>query len=174
MGILKKIKDYVITTQIITIDDLETKNFKKEEWFQTNTGLENTPKLGVLTCLLHTSKKINLCNDALLKKYKAKIKLNSAYRSPAVNKKVGGSPSSRHMQGLASDIDIIDENLKEMTPINGAKLLIDILTENKISFDKILIERGCIHIQFNLDEKKDEKSVGFAELINGKWVVKNA
>jgi hypothetical protein len=124
--------------------------------------------------LIYTSKKINLCNDALLKKYKAKIKLNSAYRSPAVNKKVRGSPSSRHMQGLASDIDIIDENQKEMTPKDGAKLLIDILTENKISFDKILIEKGCIHIQFNLDEKKDEKLVGFAELINGKWEVKNA
>jgi zinc D-Ala-D-Ala carboxypeptidase len=173
MGILKKIKDFVISTQIITIDDLETKNFKKEEWFKTNTGLDNTPKLGILTCLLYTSKKINLCNDALLKKYKAKIKLNSAYRSPAVNKKVKGSPSSKHMQGLASDIDIIDENQKEMAPKDGAKLLMDILSENKISFDKILIERGCIHIQFNLDEKKDDKSFEFAELINGEWVTTN-
>ena len=77
------------------------------------------------------------------------------------------------MQGLASDIDIIDENQKEMAPADGAKLLIDILSENKISFDKILIERGCIHIQFNLEEKKDENSVGFAELINGEWVVTN-
>jgi len=174
MGILKKIKDFVITTQIITIDDLETKNFKKEEWFQTNTGLDNTPKLGILTCLLHTSKKINLCNDALLKKYKAKIKLNSAYRSPAVNQKVGGSPTSKHMQGLASDIDIIDENKKEMAPKDGAKLLIDILKENKISFDKVLIERGCIHIQFNLNDKDNKNFVGFAELINGEWVVTNA
>jgi hypothetical protein len=58
MGILKKIKDFIITTQIITVDDLETKNFKKEEWFKTNTGLDNTPKLGILTCLLH---KENYC-----------------------------------------------------------------------------------------------------------------
>ena len=49
----------------------------------------------------------------------------------------------------------------------------DILSENKISFDKILIERGCIHIQFNLDEKKDDKSFKFAELINGEWVTTN-
>jgi len=174
MKILKKIKDFVITTQIITIDDLETKNFKKEEWFKTDTNLDNTPKLGILNCLIHTSKKINLCNDALLKKYKAKIKLNSAYRSPAVNQKVGGSPTSKHMQGLASDIYIIDENQKEITPKDGAKLLIDILKENKISFDKILIEKRCIHIQFNLNDKDNKNFVGFAELINGEWVVKNA
>lgn len=30
--------------------------------------------------------------------------LNSAYRSPEVNKAVGGSPTSDHMRGLAADI----------------------------------------------------------------------
>jgi len=46
--------------------------------------------------------------------------------------------------------------------------------KNKISFDKILIEKGCIHIQFNLNDKDNKNFVGFAELINGEWVVTNA
>jgi hypothetical protein len=165
MGILKKIKDFVISTQIITIDDLETKNFKKEEWFKTNTGLDNTPKLGILTCLIYTSKKMQAIKDAI----NLPIAITSGYRTPAVNKAVKGSPSSKHMQGLACDFYIIGKGIEE-----GGKIVANACKNNKISFDKILIERGCIHIQFNLEEKKDDNSVGFAELINGEWVVTNA
>lgn len=32
------------------------------------------------------------------------IIINSAYRTPSYNKKVGGSPKSQHMQGMAADI----------------------------------------------------------------------
>ena len=40
--------------------------------------------------------------------------------------------------------------------------------------DKILIENGCIHIQFQLIEKLNQNFVGFAKLVNGKWIVKKA
>jgi len=165
MGILKKIKDFVISTQIITIDDLETKNFKKEEWFKTNTGLDNTPKLGILTCLIYTSTKMQKIRDAI----NLPIDITSGYRTPEVNKAVKGSPSSRHMQGLACDFYIIGKDIEE-----GGKIVANACKKNKISFDKILIEKGCIHIQFNLEEKKDDNFVGFAKLINGEWVVTNA
>jgi hypothetical protein len=165
MGILKKIKNFIITTQIITIDDLETKNFKKEEWFKTNTGLDNTPKLGILTCLIYTSKKMQAIRDAI----NLPIAITSGYRTPEVNKAVNGSPSSKHMQGLACDFYIIGKDIEE-----GGKIVANACKKNKISFDKILIEKGCIHIQFNLQEKKDDNLVGFAKLINGEWVVTNA
>lgn len=35
--------------------------------------------------------------------------INSAYRSPAYNKKVGGAPGSQHMQGKAFDVQITKE-----------------------------------------------------------------
>jgi len=165
MGILKKIKDFVITTQIITIDDLETKNFKKEEWFKTNTGLDNTPKLGILTCLIFTATKMQKIRDAI----NLPINITSGYRTPEVNKAVKGSRSSRHMQGLACDFYIIGKDIEE-----GGKIVANACKKNKISFDEILIERGCIHIQFNLNDKNNKNFVGFAELINGEWVVKNA
>jgi len=165
MGILKKIKDFVTTTQIITIDDLETKNFKKEEWFKTNTGLDNTPKLGILTCLIYTATKMQKIRDAI----NLPIDITSGYRTPEVNKAVKGSLSSRHMQGLACDFRIIGKDIEE-----GGKIVANACKKNKISFDKILIEKGCIHIQFNLNDKDNKNSVGFAELINGEWVVTNA
>lgn len=34
------------------------------------------------------------------------VKINSAYRTPAYNKKVGGATNSQHMQGIAADIKI--------------------------------------------------------------------
>ena len=165
MGILKKIKDFVISTQIITIDDLETKNFKKEEWFKTNTGLDNTPKLGILTCLIYTATKMQKIRDAI----NLPIDITSGYRTPEVNKAVKGSLSSRHMQGLACDFYIIGKDIEE-----GGKIVANACKKNKISFDKILIEKGCIHIQFNLNDKDNKNFVGFAELINGEWVVTNA
>lgn len=38
--------------------------------------------------------------------YGAPIKINSGCRCKIYNKSIGGSPRSRHMEGLAADIDI--------------------------------------------------------------------
>lgn len=45
------------------------------------------------------------------------IKINSGYRSPTYNKRIGGSPNSQHMKGTAADIVI-----KELTPKQVAVL----------------------------------------------------
>lgn len=154
-----------ISDSIITLDDLETKNFKKEDWFKTNTGLDNTPKLGALTALLHTSKKMQQIRDAI----DMPIFITSGYRSQLVNTKIGGSPTSKHMQGLACDFNVVNKS-----PEEGARIVINACEKNKISFDKILIESSCIHIQFQLTEKLNQNFVGFAKLINGKWIVNKA
>ena len=161
----KKKKEVKISTSIITIDDLETKNFKKEEWLQADEKLDNTPTLGVLNCLVHTSRKMQKIRDAI----NLPIKITSGYRSKLVNLKVGGSPTSKHMQGLACDFNVINKS-----PEEGAKIVLKACEKNEISFDKILIEKGCIHIQFQLTEKLNQNFVGFAKLINGKWIVNKA
>ena len=154
-----------ISDSIITLDDLETKNFKKEDWFKTNTGLDNTPKLGALTALLHTSKKMQQIRDAI----DMPIFITSGYRSQLVNTKIGGSPTSKHMQGLACDFNVVNKS-----PEEGARIVINACEKNKISFDKILIESSWIHIQFQLVEKLNQNFVGFAKLVNGKWIVNKA
>ena len=106
----RKKKEVEVSTSIITLDDLETKNFKKEEWLKTNTGLDNTPALGVLNCLLHTSRKMQQIRDAI----NLPIEITSGYRSKLVNLKVGGSPTSKHMQGLACDFNVINKSPEEI------------------------------------------------------------
>ena len=44
--------------------------------------------------------------------YNRAMNVNSWYRSPTYNKKVGGSPKSQHMQAIATDIDLPDEYFK--------------------------------------------------------------
>jgi hypothetical protein len=161
----RKKKEVEVNTSIITLDDLETKNFKKEEWLQTDTGLDNTPTLGVLNCLLHTSRKMQQIRNAI----NLPIEITSGYRSKLVNLKVGGSPTSKHMQGLACDFNVINKS-----PEEGAKIVLKACKKNEISFDKILIEKGCIHIQFQLTEKLNQNFVGFAKLVNGQWIVNKA
>jgi hypothetical protein len=38
--------------------------------------------------------------------YSRSMPINSGYRTPAYNKKVGGSPNSQHLNGIATDISL--------------------------------------------------------------------
>ena len=38
--------------------------------------------------------------------FNAPVTINSAYRTPAYNRKVGGAKASRHMRGVAADITV--------------------------------------------------------------------
>ena len=63
--------------------------------------------------------------------------INSGYRSPAVNKAVGGVPSSNHLTGCAVDIHVI--GIEQL--IRYAAILLDISDEWKEDFDELLLER---------------------------------
>jgi len=64
-----------------------------------------------------------------------------------------------HLASIANDNAAdIDPNLTWETSCLGTKILCDFAKKNKISFDKILIEKGCIHIQFNLNDKDNKNS----------------
>ena len=66
------------------------------------------------------------------------IIINSAYRSPAVNKAVGGVATSNHLTGCAADIRVAGiEQLIRYTTI-----LLDISDESQEDFDELLIERS--------------------------------
>lgn len=76
-------------------------HFSFKELIHTDTGLDNTPScdshLGNLATLWLTL-------NYLREEFGKPIIVNSAYRTPAVNKKVGGAKRSLHMQGRAADI----------------------------------------------------------------------
>ena len=65
------------------------------------------------------------------------IIINSGFRSEAVNKAVGGSPSSNHLTGCAVDIRVC--GMEQL--LRYAVLLLDISDESKEDFDELLIEK---------------------------------
>ena len=84
-----------------------TKNFTLHEMTKSETalryGMANEPsqkEIGNLQVL---------CEEVLQKVrdyYGMGVKVNSGYRHPLVNSKVGGSPTSDHCKGFATDIEI--------------------------------------------------------------------
>lgn len=65
----------------------------------TNTGLYNIPPEHVLNNLKKLAEGLELLSSQI-----GPFKIASGYRSPEVNAAVGGSPTSRHLQGEAVDI----------------------------------------------------------------------
>ena len=77
----------------------------------------------------------------------APIVINSGYRSPAVNKAVGGAPTSNHLTGCAADIRV--SGMEQA--LRYAVILLDISDESREDFDELLIERnarGAIWLHF--------------------------
>ena len=75
------------------------------------------------------------------------IIINSGYRSPAVNKAVGGVPTSNHLTGCAADIRVA--NMEQL--IRYAIILLDYADETGQEFDELLVERnrfGAIWLHF--------------------------
>lgn len=89
-------------------------HFTFEELTSTQTGLYNTPvtdsHLANLATLWNT---LNYIRE----QFGRPIVINSAFRSPEVNKQVGGAKRSLHMQGRAADIRCAPEHMPELWKI---------------------------------------------------------
>lgn len=78
-----------------------SKNFTLRELTKTNTGIQNNPsEIEIERLRLLCEKVLQPLRD----KFGHPIIVNSGYRSPLVNKAVGGVPSSHHVRAEAVDI----------------------------------------------------------------------
>jgi len=70
--------------------------------------------------------------------------INSAYRSPEHNAKVGGKPTSSHLKGLAVDIKAKDSTTRG--------IILDAL--RMVGFNRIGIAKSFIHVDLDLEKSK--------------------
>ena len=88
------------------------------------------------------------------------IRINSGYRSPQLNKRIGGVPTSNHLTGCAVDIRV--ENMEQL--IRYAAILLDYADESHQDFDELLIERnryGAIWLHFAVRASGNRRKVMF-------------
>ncbi len=68
--------------------------------------------------------------------------INSGYRCPALNKKVGGVPSSQHVKGQAADVGCSD-------PLELARLTLNM----GLDYDQMIVYPTFVHFSYTEDLK---------------------
>jgi len=98
----------------------------KSEWAARNE-VENKPPMDVIDNLKILAEKL----EEVRKVLGQQININSAYRSPKVNKAIGGSPTSDHVYGKAADI---------ISPFGTPEQVCTAIMEAGIKFDQLILE----------------------------------
>ena len=88
------------------------------------------------------------------------IRINSGYRSPQLNKRIGGVPTSNHLTGCA--VDIRTSGMEQA--ICYAAILIKYSKDSNQDFDELLIEKnryGAVWVHFAVRPKDNRRKVAF-------------
>ena len=98
--------------------------------------------------------------EVLRERAGAPIIINSGYRSPQLNRKIGGAANSNHLTGCAVDIRV--SGMEQL--IRYAAILLDYADESKQEFDELLIEKnryGAIWLHFAVRPSGNRRKVCF-------------
>ena len=115
---------------------------------------------------IENMKRISGWLEELRDRYNAKygenspIIINSGYRSPQLNKKVGGVSTSNHVTGCAVDIRCSGAE----QAITFAYILLDYAKESQSEFDELFIEKnkyGRYWVHFAVRPKDNRRKVSF-------------
>lgn len=89
--------------------------------------------------------------DPLREAYGKPIRISSGYRSPALNRAVGGVSNSQHVAGEAADISVASKTENEK--------LFNLIQSLGIPFDQLIDEKGFSWVHVSYREGRNRKEV---------------
>ena len=139
-----------------------SEHFSLAELTKTNTGIENVPNEAQVENLRRVCRWLERLRKRWNDKYgdgDDPIIINSGFRSAAVNKAVGGVPTSNHLTGCAVDIRCIGME----QALRYAAILLDISDMSREDFDELLIEqkRSVVWIHFAVRPTGNRRRTNF-------------
>ena len=144
-----------------------SKNFSLSELTKSQSAsrlsIDNTPSMTVIDSLQQlVDNVLQPLRDALGKP----ITITSGYRSPDLNKAIGGSPTSDHCRGQAADIEVAGMSNKDLAEFirdnyKFTQLILEFPSRNDPS-------AGWVHVSYNPKDLKCQ--VLTASKVNGKTV----
>jgi zinc D-Ala-D-Ala carboxypeptidase len=128
----------------------------------TRLGLDNTPALQII-------ENLEALVENILQPVRDKfgpVVVTSGYRSPEVNKAIGGSTTSDHCKGQAADFEVLGKDNRELA----------IWIAENMQFTQLILEfykpgvpdSGWVHCSYDPGNLK--RQVLTAEKVNGKTV----
>jgi NADH dehydrogenase FAD-containing subunit len=114
----------------------------------TRLGINNTPNEATIETMKLTAEKV----FEPLREILGAIRVSSFYRSPDLNRAIGGSKSSQHCKGEAIDIDM------DGTTVTN-KQVFDFIKDN-VNFDQLIWEFGTdanpdwVHVSYESTGKQ--------------------
>lgn len=105
------------TLQELTVSDWAARN-----------GVDNTPTMDIIDSLKKLADKLEEVRAILGQP----IIINSAYRSPKVNKAIGGKPTSQHQYGQACDF--------KCPAFGTPEKIVRALAETSLKYDQLILE----------------------------------
>jgi hypothetical protein len=102
-------------------------------------GIDNTPPCEAAACLETLAR---LLLDPARELWGAPLAVNSGFRCPALNKAVGGTPTSGHLRGEAADITTGSRE--------GNRRLFEMIAASGLEFDQLIDERNYrwLHLSY--------------------------
>ena len=139
-----------------------SEHFTLGELIKTKTGIENVPneeQVKNLKRLCGWLEKLRKRWNDLYGEGDDPIIINSGFRSPEVNKAVGGVSTSNHLTGCAVDIRCIGIE----QALRYAAILLDISDLNNEDFDELLIEqkKSVVWIHFAVKPTGNRRRTNF-------------
>lgn len=115
----------------------------------TRHRIDNTPPPEIIERLRHTASQLEVVRGLIGQP----IIVSSGYRSPELNKAVGGSSNSAHCKGFAVDFTC---------PAYGTPLKIcKAIDAAKIQFDQLIQEGTWVHISFSIPMRQEVLTAHF-------------